>query len=174
VVGDHLVGGVGGVVRVPEHELAAVKAGPRVGQAQPADLRVHAAARRVRRRESCKCYREKQLVSMRGRVSWMMLPTVFLRVVDELHDDGVGVGEGHLRAGQLGVQPVEQLLGGGVELQGVLVHLAQALTVRRPDALRRDAPERGQPVERDLPCAEPVKPLQRVNHRQSRREKNTA
>jgi hypothetical protein len=52
-VGDHLVGGVGGVVRVPEHEGAAVAAGPRVGQAQPPDLRVHVAAGRVRRREPC-------------------------------------------------------------------------------------------------------------------------
>lgn len=94
--------------------------------------------------------------------------TVFLWVVDELHDDGVGVGEGHLRAGQPGVHAVEQLLGGGVELQGILVHLAKALPVGRTDALRRDAAKRGQPVERHLPCTQPVQPLHRVNR--SRRE----
>lgn len=86
--------------------------------------------------------------------------TVSLGVLDELHDDGVAVGEAHLRAGQLGVQAVEQLLGGGVELHGVVVHVGQALAVGGADALRRDAAQRGQPVERHLPCAQPVQPLQ--------------
>ena len=85
---------------------------------------------------------------------------MLLGVFDELHDDGVAVGEGHLRAGQLGVHAVEQLRGGGVELHGVGVDLAQALAVRGVDALRRDAAQRGQPVEHDLPRAEPVQPLQ--------------
>jgi len=84
---------------------------------------------------------------------------VLLGVFDELHDDGVAVGEGHLCAGQLGVHAVEQLLGGGVELHGVGVDLAQALAVRGVDALRRDAAQRGQPGEHDLPRAEPVQPL---------------
>lgn len=89
--------------------------------------------------------------------------TVLLGVFDELHDDGVAVGEAHLRAGQLGVQAVEQLLGGRVELHGVVVDVGQALAVRGADALRRDAAQRGQPVERHLPRAEPVQPLQKQN-----------
>jgi hypothetical protein len=52
-VGDDPVGGVRGVVRVPEHVRLAVAAGRRVRQAEPSHLRVHAAARRVRRREPC-------------------------------------------------------------------------------------------------------------------------
>jgi hypothetical protein len=52
-VGDDPVGGVRGVVGVPEHVRLAVAAGRRVRQAEPSHLRVHAAARRVRRREPC-------------------------------------------------------------------------------------------------------------------------
>jgi hypothetical protein len=52
-VGDDLVGGVGGVVRVPEHEVLAVGAELRRRQAQAAHRRVHLAARRARRLEPC-------------------------------------------------------------------------------------------------------------------------
>lgn len=169
------------MVGIPEHERAAVAAGPRVGQAQPSDLRVHVAARRVRRREPCvvRIYmhrekRSKKNKNMCTRPIHVSSPpaervrrralaghvTVLLGVFDELHDDGVGVGEAHLRAGQLGVQAVEELLGGRVELQGVVVHVGQALAVGGAHALRRDATQRGQPVERHLPCAETVQPLQ--------------
>jgi hypothetical protein len=84
---------------------------------------------------------------------------VFLGVVDELHDDGVAVGEVHARAGQLGVEPLDQVLGRGVELDGVRVHVVQALAVVREDALRRDAAERRQPAEPDVARAEIVQPL---------------
>jgi hypothetical protein len=86
--------------------------------------------------------------------------TVLLRVLDELHDDGVAVGERHLRAGQPGVHAVEELLGSGVELDGVAVHVLQALPRRRLHALRRDAAQRGEPVERNLPRPKPVQSLQ--------------
>jgi hypothetical protein len=52
-VGDDLVGGVGGVVRVPEDEVLAVGAELRGRQAQAPHRRVHVAARRVRRLEPC-------------------------------------------------------------------------------------------------------------------------
>ena len=52
-VGDDLVGGVGGVVRVPEHEVLAVGAELRGRQAEAPHRRVHVAARRVRRLEPC-------------------------------------------------------------------------------------------------------------------------
>ena len=84
---------------------------------------------------------------------------MLLGVLDELHDDGVAVGEGHLRAGQLGVHAVEQLRGGGVELHGVGVDIAQALAVRGVDALRRDAAQRRQPAEPDVARAKIVQPL---------------
>ena len=85
--------------------------------------------------------------------------TVFLGVVDELHDDGVAVGERHAGAGQLGVQPLQQLLGRGVELEGVRVHVVQALAVVRLHALRRDAAQRRQPAEPDVARAQIVQPL---------------
>lgn len=97
---------------------------------------------------------------MASRACCLLLITVFLGVVDELHDDGVAVGEVHACAGQLGVEPLDQVLGGGVELDGVRVHVVQALAVVREHALRRDAAERRQPAEPDVARAEIVQSLQ--------------
>jgi hypothetical protein len=119
-VGDDLVGGVGGVVRVPEHEVPAVGAELRGRQAETPHRRVHVAARRVRRLEPCTPGRvdggylltaaaviEQGINAMASRACVLLISTVFLGVVDELHDDGVAVGEVHARAGQFSVQPLE-------------------------------------------------------------------
>jgi hypothetical protein len=92
--------------------------------------------------------------------------TVFVRVVDEVHDDGVGVGEDHACAGQLGDEPLQQLRGRGVERDGVLVHFLQAVLAGvGEDALRRDAAERRQPAEPDVARAKVVQPLHQFRRR---------
>jgi hypothetical protein len=87
------------------------------------------------------------------------LVTVFPGVLDEVHDDGVAVGEGHARAGEPVVEAGEQVLGRSVELDGVRVHVLQALAGLGEDALRRDAAQRGEPREPHLARPEMVQPL---------------